>query len=116
MTQRTSDDIYIHTSNGHRYYPFSPDPAHLDIEVIAHHLACQSRWAGATQHRIFPERISYSVAEHSVYVMDYVIDVLGRPDLALTALLHDAAEAYIQDIIRPLKHSPTFGEPFKALE
>lgn len=115
-TERRVDETYIHTVSGHRYYPFDPSADDMRIEVIAHHLSCQGCWAGATQHRYYPQRIFYSVAEHSVNVKDFMVYELKRPDLALVALLHDAPEAYIQDIIRPLKHSPLFGAPFRDME
>lgn len=108
--------IYMHTSSGKRYFPFAPKPEDVSIEVIAHHLANRARWAGATQSRFHPDLIFYSVAEHSVYVSLYLEQVLQRPDLALAGLLHDAAEAYNGDLIRPLKYSPAFKEPFKAVE
>lgn len=108
--------VFMHTSNGKPYYPFAPKAADVDINVIAHHLATRARWAGATQHRAFRERIFYSVAEHSVYVSEYLQYELNRPDLALAGLLHDGSEAYNGDLIRPLKYSPAFREPFKKVE
>ena len=108
--------IYMHTFNGKRYYPFAPKAEDVSVDVIAHHLANRARWAGATQSRLNPELIFYSVAEHSVYVSLYLEQVMQRPDLALAGLLHDAAEAYNGDLIRPLKYSPAFKEPFKAVE
>jgi uncharacterized protein len=110
------EEIYIHTAGGNKVYPFAMTPEQVDIQTIARHLACQSRWLGATQHRFLKNRISYSVAEHSVYVSDFVTRELGRPDLAFDALMHDAAEAYIGDMIRPLKYSPAFHDVFKELE
>lgn len=116
MSEEAVKSIFIHTAGGKKVYPFAMTPDQVDIHTIARHLACQNRWLGATQHRFLEERISYSVAEHSVYVSDFVARELGRPDLAFEALMHDAAEAYIGDMIRPLKYSPAFYETFKALE
>jgi uncharacterized protein len=66
-------------------------PVKLLIDDVAHHLARICRFAGA------PDR-HYSVAEHSVWVSHRV-----PTHLALGALLHDAAEAYLGDFTSPLK-------------
>lgn len=50
----------------------------------------------------------YSVAEHSIYVSNMLLRLHGDKDVALAGLLHDAAEAYIGDIPRPLKETPAF--------
>lgn len=78
------------------------DPTPLDIEItdIAHGLAFVARWNGQTQGD-WP----YSVAEHSLLVED----ILGRlnPGIEtrwkLAALLHDAPEYVIGDMISPVK-------------
>lgn len=116
MLGTNPQDVYIHTAAGTKVYPFAMTTGQVDIETIARHLACQNRWLGATRHRFLKDRISYSVAEHSVYVADFVEKELGRPDLAFEALMHDAAEAYCGDMIRPLKYSAAFYESFKAVE
>ncbi len=107
---------YMHSSNGQKVYPFDPRPEEIHIDVIAHHLATNNRWNGATQHKRFKSRISYSVAEHSVYCARYIRDVLGYPEYELEALLHDAPEYIIGDMIRPLKHSPTIYPVYSAIE
>lgn len=110
------EKIYMHTSSGEKHYPFAPKTEDVDIEVIAHHLATRARWAGATQHKDFQGKIFYSVAEHSVYVALYLEEIMRRPDLALCGLLHDGSEAYNGDLIRPLKYSAEFAEPFQKVE
>lgn len=107
---------YMHSSNGRKIYPFDPRPEEIDIEVVAHHLATNNRWNGATQHKRFKSRISYSVAEHSVYCARYVREVMQRPDLELETLLHDGPEYVTGDMIRPLKHDPRIHPVYKPIE
>lgn len=108
--------ISMNTVTGKKVYPFAMTPDQVEIEAIAHHLAVQARWNGATKHPIWQDKLLLSVAEHSVHVALYVRRHLGRPDLTMQALLHDATEAYIPDLIRPLKHSEPFRKPFEELE
>ncbi|MER9176239.1 hypothetical protein NKH72_21925 [Mesorhizobium sp. M0955] len=107
---------YMHSASGYKYWPFDPKAEEVDIDTIAHQLAGQNRWQGAVRHRFYKSKIFLSVAEHSTYCARYIIEVLKRPDLALEALLHDASEAYIGDLIRPLKYSPEFRAPFLKVE
>lgn len=103
---------YMHTANGRKYWPLDPLAEEVSTENIAHHLATQGRFNGATQHKKFKNRIHYSVAEHSVYV-----SMLVPPEHALEALMHDASEHAIGDLIRPLKYQPEFAPyfPIEAL-
>ena len=89
------------------------DPSALDIEIedIAHGLSFLTRWNGQTigQH-------GYSVAEHSLLVEE-IFSVLNpkiEPKWKMTALLHDAAEYVIGDLISPVKNS--VGEEYDLLE
>lgn len=85
----------ILTFSGHYFNFLRPDPATIDIEDIAQGLSNVCRFAGQS-------RRYYSVAQHSVHVAGLVAE-LGYPHHALAGLLHDAAEAYIGDVTRPLK-------------
>ncbi len=59
----------------------------------------------------------YSVAQHSVLVARLVERVESDPVVLMAALLHDAAEAYLGDIVTPLKRRLTIGGmPLRALE
>lgn len=84
---------FIQTASGRHVDLLNPAPAALDIGDIAHHLSHVCRFGGAC-------RAFYSVAEHSVRVA-----ALLPPALRLEGLLHDAAEAYIGDVVQPLKRS-----------
>jgi hypothetical protein len=90
-------DGFIGTFSGLRFWPLDPDPAKILIEDIAHALAHQCRFGGHAWK-------FYSVAEHSVRVSQ-----LCLPEHALWGLLHDASEAYLVDLPRPLKLLPEFA-------
>lgn len=91
MTMRNGD--WMETYTGAQYYPADPRVEDVRLLDIAHHLSMECRFCGAC-HRF------YSVAEHCVHVSRVV-----PKDYALVGLLHDAPEAYIKDIHRPLKVS-----------
>jgi hypothetical protein len=82
---------WMQTYSGRQFWPLDPRPEDVCIEDIAHALSLISRFGGHT-------RGFYSVADHSVFVSKLV-----PGNYAAWGLLHDAAEAYIGDIIRPLK-------------
>lgn len=87
---------WIQTFTGQDFDPFKPNPAKIDIADIAHALANQCRFSGHT-------REFYSVAQHCVEVASRV-----APQHQGLALLHDASEAYLSDLPRPLKQMPEF--------
>ena len=92
-------DPYVSTYLGNRFYLTRPHIDDVAIEDIAHGLAYQCRFNGQT-------REFYSVAQHSVMVMNLVPE-----EQRLAALLHDAAEAYLGDMVKPLKNLfPAFSE------
>lgn len=95
----TTKDGWIVTASDVQFELFSPAPVMVRIVDIAHALANLCRFNGHTQD-------FYSVAQHSVIVSRNVPD-----HLALAALLHDASEAYLGDMVRPLKRSmPAYRE------
>lgn len=88
---------WMHCSLGGRFFPEDPRAEEVFISDIANGLALDCRYAG--QGRV--DRY-YSVAEHCVHVSKYLQRFWG-PRVALVGLLHDAAEAYINDLARPTK-------------
>lgn len=92
---------WIQTFTRRRFWPLDPRPEDFDIQDIAHALSNLCRFTGHC-------RAFYSVAQHSVLVartLEIEVAHAGHSttQLILTALLHDAAEAYIGDMSRPLK-------------
>ena len=94
--------------SGRRLDLLDPTPVDIEVEDIAHGLAFVARWNGQTEGD-WP----YSVAEHSLLVEE----LFGRLDPAaptkwrLAALLHDAPEYVIGDMISPVKAAvgPEYG-------
>jgi len=80
-------DRYLSTFTGKKFFPFAPHPHQIDIRDIAHGLSLLCRFSGQCPY-------FFSVAEHSIYVAD---------NLKLEGLLHDASEAYLADLPRPVK-------------
>lgn len=83
--------MYLHTRTGRKIDITKVKPEDIEIEDIAHALSQICRFNGHTS-------CFYSVAQHSVRVSMSV-----APPFALEGLLHDAAEAYLGDMVRPLK-------------
>lgn len=81
----------IRTYKGHYFDVFNPNPDQIDIEDIAHSLSLLCRFAGHIQS-------FYSVAEHSIWVSRNT-----SQESRLSALLHDASEAYLIDLPSPIK-------------
>jgi len=82
---------FMTTISGKRINYENPTVEMFDINDIAHSLSNLCRFGGHINR-------FYSVAQHSVMVSNLV-----PHHLALAALLHDASEAYLSDIVRPAK-------------
>lgn len=100
---RTSD--YIETYTGKKFFLLEPRPRDVCLEDIAHALSLMPRFNGHT-------KVFYSVAAHSLHVEEMAHAVLrgqetDDPKALLACLLHDAAEAYVGDMVQPLKRSMT---------
>lgn len=95
---------YIATYSGGSAYPFGLNPDDISVEDIAHSLSMQCRYAGHTSE-------FWSVAAHSLEVSRRVEDAVRETsadgavvfEAALAGLLHDASEAYLVDLPKPIK-------------
>jgi len=94
-------DPFIETYSGKEFRPQDPRWQDVDIMDIAHALSNKCRYSGHTSS-------FYSVAQHSV-----IVSLLVPSEFAMTALLHDAAEAYFPDIPYPLRN---IMEPLEWIE
>lgn len=99
MEMTMSRDSKILTYTGRWFDVFDPRPEDVDILDIAHALALTNRYGGHTD-------LPYSVAQHCVLMSQEV-----HQSQALWALLHDAGEAYLGDVPKPIKVClPAFEE------
>jgi hypothetical protein len=97
---RVSDDSRIMLQSGRLFDLANPESSEITVSDIAHGLAHTCRYAGQCDG-------FFSVAEHSVLVS------LATPHSSLAALFHDADEAFVGDMSRPLKH---LLPQYKAIE
>jgi len=95
---------WIQTRTGRQFFPLDPRPEDVCMEDIAQSLAMQCRFTGHSKYH-------YSIAQHSVLVSQHC-----DPQDALWGLLHDASEAYLVDVPRPLKRVPEFAEVYLRAE
>lgn len=97
--------------SGRRLDLLDPSPLDVEIEDVALGLSRVARWNGQTS-----GDHAFSVAQHSVLVLD----IVGRSraatprELRLAALLHDASEYVTSDLITPFKAA--LGPEYKAVE
>lgn len=87
----TATILPIHTFTGKKFYPLDPKVEDISIIDIAHGLSNVCRYGGQCKE-------FYSVAQHSV-----LCAIEAPYEYKKWALLHDASEAYIGDIVHPLK-------------
>lgn len=98
---------WIQTFSGMKFYIFDPRPEEICIGDIAHALSFKCRFSCHC-------REFYSVAQHSLMVSELMEDRYGI-DGGLCGLMHDSAEAYIGDMVKPIKRMP-FMDSYKAAE
>lgn len=87
---------YIRTSSGVKFYPLNPDPQGILIEDIAHALSLLCRGNGHV-------KVFFSVGQHCIHCAKEAEQRGYSTRLILACLLHDASEAYLSDITRPVK-------------
>lgn len=101
---------WVQTYTGKAFYPLAPRVEDIDIIDIAHHLSNINRFTGAT-------REGYNVAQHSVHVSEVAASMANADgiygteamDIARAGLLHDASEAYLNDVAKPIKTKAIMG-------
>ncbi len=91
MTKPSDRGEWISTFTGVKFYPRDPRSEEVRIIDVAHSLSHLCRFNGHCKYY-------YSVSEHSV-----LCSLIVPKEHALIALLHDAQEAYVADLSRPLK-------------
>ena len=93
---RWVDGTWMQTYSGQRFSILHPRPEDVRLKDIAHHLSLLCRYNGAVNK-------FYSVAEHSVLVARLLADEGYGVDVQFVGLMHDATEAYVGDMVRPVK-------------
>lgn len=89
---------WMQTHTDRKFYPLDPRPEDISVYDIARGISMQCRYNGHVKR-------FYSVAEHCWHMSHAVPE-----EDALWALLHDATESYVGDMVRPLKkHMPDFS-------
>ncbi len=108
--QHMGKDDFITTASGMRFTPFAPRAEQIRIADIAHALSNLCRANGHC-------RYFYSVAQHSVNcAREAAVRGYSRR-VQLACLLHDASEAYLSDITRPVKRNmPAYLDFEKVLQ
>jgi predicted HD phosphohydrolase len=102
-----TSDGYFNTNSGEKISIHNPTEDTIHFYDIAHALSNLCRFGGHTDS-------FYSVAQHSVLVMQ-IAEYRGKEkETAFAALMHDATEAYVQDLIKPLKN--VVGDTYAEIE
>lgn len=94
---------WILTYTGKKFYPMRPQIEDICIEDIAHALSNLCRFNGHCKE-------FYSVAQHSMMVSNQIMEMSGDVQQQFAGLLHDASEAYLCDVPRPIKYTASFYE------
>jgi 5'-deoxynucleotidase YfbR-like HD superfamily hydrolase len=110
-TTKTSQRVWQRMLSGRRLDLLDPSPLDIEIADIAHGLARVARWNGQTRGAHI-----FSVAQHTLLVEAVLREQIPRADdrFRLAALLHDAPEYVIGDMISPFK--AVLGGDYKTVE
>ena len=110
-TPAASTRVWQRMLSGRRLDLLEPSPLDIEIADIAHGLARVARWNGQTSGAHI-----FSVAQHTLLVEAVMREQTPRVDVSfrLAALLHDAPEYVIGDMISPFK--TVLGGDYKAVE
>jgi len=108
---------WIRTHSGEQFNLLDADAETVKLLDIVQALSHICRFGGHTKE-------FYSVLQHSLLVGEIVFGAAASEEAALvgigklvrTALLHDASEAYVGDMVRPLKHTTDMGEQFRKIQ
>lgn len=98
---------WTETSTGQFVDLLNPSPDTIKLVDIAGHLSRLPRFSGAE---------AYSVADHSVWVAEYLYLRTQSARIALQGLFHDAHEAYTGDITTPVKRLPDVNAAIVAMQ
>ena len=111
MTAKNATRVWQRMLSGRRLNLIDPSPLDIEIADIAHGLARVARWNGQTKGAHI-----FSVAQHTLLVEAVMREQSPRIDVIwrLAALLHDAPEYVIGDMISPFK--AVLGEDYKSVE
>jgi hypothetical protein len=93
LIKKELEDAVLMDKKGNFFKPFNPNCKTIDIEVIATSLSREKRFFGQTE---------YTVAQHSVLLARYFL-MRGEIEFARQALLHEVGEAYMGDLVSPIK-------------
>lgn len=94
-------------ASGRQFWPLDPRPEDIHAEDIAHHLGMICRYGGAT-------KFHFPVAQHAVLICRWLRYVGADPMTQAWGLHHDDPEAFIGDVIRPIKPDLAAYSPIEA--
>lgn len=93
--------------------PLDMKPEMVKIEDVAYALSNQPRFTGHVKRT---DGFPFTVAQHSCNVARLVMRRSNSWDDVLYGLVHDATEAFLSDMARPLKHYNVFGDAYREVE